>query len=143
MPRVDPEIISKNFDSVRARLFNQERLKDEIAESLHDLMSKNGIQQKDLAKRLGVSKSRVTRMLRGSKNLTLETVADVFMALGRSAHLRLDSLFEDTALPVRDDSRRSNTRWDVRNYEPTQVVFDNAAQDEVPLLRWTGNDRAA
>lgn len=64
--------------------FQRERLATEITELISRLMEEQGMSRADLAKRLGVSRARVTMMLRHGTNLTVNTIADIFTALNRT-----------------------------------------------------------
>lgn len=49
-------------------------------------MEETQITRAELARRLGTSKGYVTQLLDGTANMTLRTVSDVFVALGREFH---------------------------------------------------------
>lgn len=49
-------------------------------------LERQRISRADLAKRLGVSRSAVTQILSGTRNLTLALFADVMLALGLEVH---------------------------------------------------------
>jgi DNA-binding Xre family transcriptional regulator len=53
------------------REFEHELLYGEIAETVGALLAELGISQKELAERLGLSESRVSRILGGTENMTL------------------------------------------------------------------------
>jgi len=53
---------------------------DAVHTAIHDAMAASAIDQRRLAKRLGVTEARVTQMLNGG-NLTLKTVDRIFAAL--------------------------------------------------------------
>ena len=57
-----------------------ERLKDHLAVQLKALTKKKGINKKELAKRMGVSPSYVTKIF-SSENISLKTIAKVLVAL--------------------------------------------------------------
>ena len=57
-----------------------ERLKDHLAVQLKALMKKKGINKKELAQRMGVSPSYVTKIF-SSENISLKTIAKVLVAL--------------------------------------------------------------
>lgn len=59
----------------------------EATERLCGLMNELGVTQAELARRLGVSRPVVHRMLSGDTNLTLGTLADAFFVLGRAVHV--------------------------------------------------------
>jgi transcriptional regulator with XRE-family HTH domain len=64
------------------RLLAQEELIMEVTELLCQLLEKEGVSRRDLAKRLNRSKGFVSQLLNGGRNLTLRTVADIAAALG-------------------------------------------------------------
>jgi plasmid maintenance system antidote protein VapI len=66
----------------RQALFNQEVLKVDIGNLLYDCMSNGDVTPKQMAKRLGIKKKRIIRILAGYKNLKLREVADLFTELG-------------------------------------------------------------
>jgi transcriptional regulator with XRE-family HTH domain len=69
-------------DPVHMRLFQQERAIYESTELLEMLMSEQGINRTELAKRLGKTKGWVTQLLDGEANKTIRTFADAFAVLG-------------------------------------------------------------
>lgn len=58
------------------------QLADDIAVRLHALLRERGWSQSDLAGRVGKTKSYVSRVLAGTENVTLKTVAEFEAALG-------------------------------------------------------------
>ncbi|HEX6780836.1 MAG TPA: helix-turn-helix transcriptional regulator [Solirubrobacterales bacterium] len=54
----------------------------EAIETVAALLVSSDITRRELARRLGVSEARVTRILNGRENTTLKTVADLGWALG-------------------------------------------------------------
>lgn len=74
-------------DPVRRRLFEREALALQASEMILELMEKEGVNKKELAKRIGVSKAHVTQVLSGSRNMTVHTLADLVFALGRRVEL--------------------------------------------------------
>src|SRR5437588_12201455 len=70
------------------RVFQQERLILDATERICELMHEQDVSRTELALRLGKSKGYVSQMLDGTRNMTLRSVADFFLALGRAAHLR-------------------------------------------------------
>jgi cyanate lyase len=65
-------------------LFQQERLILGLAEAICAVMEEQGVSKAELAARLGKSRAFVTQLLDGRANMTLRTVSDVFLALGKS-----------------------------------------------------------
>ncbi len=71
----------------RMRSFQRERLATEITELVCELMSELHISRAELARRLGKSPPYVTKLLRSGSNLTVNTISDVFFALGKSVRV--------------------------------------------------------
>jgi len=67
------------------KVWQQERVIFEVTERICDLMREQGISRSDLAGKLVRSRGYVTQLLSG-KNLTLRTLSDVYLALGRQFH---------------------------------------------------------
>jgi transcriptional regulator with XRE-family HTH domain len=65
----------------------QERLLLEATERIAEAMVERNVTQAELARRLGVTPSEISMRLRGTRNLTLRTVADMIGALGYDAEL--------------------------------------------------------
>lgn len=68
-------------DPEKRKIFEQERLMVDATELLTFAMDLRGAKRHELAQKLGRSKAYITQMLRGTQNLTLRTLADVFHAL--------------------------------------------------------------
>ena len=63
------------------------RVTEDILVAMEDL----GISRSELAKKLGISKSRISQLLRGSSNMTIGTLSDIAYELG----LNLDKTFKE------------------------------------------------
>lgn len=61
----------------------------EVTEAICDLMKKQKINRVQLAKRLGRTKGCITKILNGSRGMSLKTVADIFGALNRSVEIKV------------------------------------------------------
>ena len=83
------------------RLFQQERLILAATERICEVMEQKDINRKRLAELLGTSKSFVTQLLDGSRNMTLRTLSDVFLALGYAVHIHTGSIAASFKSPVR------------------------------------------
>jgi DNA-binding Xre family transcriptional regulator len=68
--------------------FIYEGLKHDLAEQLKELMESKGISKKELAERMGVSPSYITRIF-GADNISLKTVAKVLAALEVNGRISL------------------------------------------------------
>ena len=71
-------------------------LAERLAESLNRLREEAGLNQKELAKRLGMSHATVHRLLRGDRGTTLRTLEDLCDALDCTPN----DLFEPGRLKV-------------------------------------------
>lgn len=69
--------------AARKRQFAQEQLIVMVAEQIWSAMEDANISKAELADVLGASKSHITQLLSGSRNMTLRSLADIATALGR------------------------------------------------------------
>jgi transcriptional regulator with XRE-family HTH domain len=74
-----------------AKLAAQELLIAEVTESIWQAMEQAGVNQTELAKRMGATKGHVSQVLNGSRNMTLRTLADICSALGRHPRLTFEA----------------------------------------------------
>jgi transcriptional regulator with XRE-family HTH domain len=69
------------------RIWQQERVIFEVTEKICELMDRENVTRAELADRLGKkTRGYITQLLSGNSNMTLRTVSDVFLALGRQFH---------------------------------------------------------
>ena len=66
-----------------------DRLAIEIGEQIVAHMERQEVSQSDLARRLGVSRARISQILRGSDNLTLKSIVAVAVGLDCRVGFRL------------------------------------------------------
>ena len=71
-----------------------------IVEELLQIMKKQGITRSELAKRMGVQPSRITSMMSGSNNFTIETLVRAGRAVGAELHQHFVPIKKPTAKPV-------------------------------------------
>ncbi len=71
------------------RIFLREELSYNVTEDFLVIMEDNSISKKELARRLGKSKSYITQILSGSRNMTLGTLSDICNALGFKPKIQL------------------------------------------------------
>ena len=84
------ELPSKYF--FRQRMKN--RIYDAVIAAVEDAAKANGMRKKDIAEKLGVNPSQVTRWLSGPANWEVDTISDLLFAVG--AELDIDAvLFAD------------------------------------------------
>ena len=89
----------KATDEERVRVFNRQRLKEEASMGIYALMRDTGVSRTELAERIGKSKPFITKILDGYHNFTLNTLADVFHALGYAVHFTLSRDCEELRRP--------------------------------------------
>jgi transcriptional regulator with XRE-family HTH domain len=73
-------------------VLEQEHLILDVTEMIVELMNERGVTRSELADRLGKTKGHVSQLLSGSRNLTLRTLSDIFVAL--------DFRLLPTAMPI-------------------------------------------
>lgn len=69
--------------------YQSELVKLTIADMLSSRLAELGLSRKELASRLGLSPSRVSQILAGYSNLTIETLVGVAMALDTKVYVEL------------------------------------------------------
>ncbi len=77
------------FSDAEERAYAREDLVFNVTEDLLIKMEELNISKVDLAKRLGKSKSYVTQMLSGSRNMTLSSFSDICFALGFKPEIKI------------------------------------------------------
>lgn len=92
--------MANNREVSRQMYGNRARLLEEASEGLHKLMHDCKVTKSELAKLLGVTPPAVTKLLEGSNNFKLETLADAYFVLGRSVHFVLGTDLDEMRLPV-------------------------------------------
>ncbi len=70
------------------RLYAQEKLILEVSERIMDVLEKRNLNRVQLADVLGTSKSHVTQLLNGTRNMTLRTLADIACKLNYRVAVR-------------------------------------------------------
>jgi transcriptional regulator with XRE-family HTH domain len=100
-------------DKRRRRIFEREALAFEASELICRLMEERKINKAELAKRMGASKSHVTQLLSGSRNMTMHTLAGLSFALGHKIEIK--------ALPLEGASERLAERRGIQTH-PTRLT---------------------
>lgn len=72
----------RDFTRAETRAFAREELAYKVTEDLLVLMEDMGVSKIELSRRLGKSRSYVTQILGGSRNMTLSSLSDICFALG-------------------------------------------------------------
>lgn len=78
-----------NASAERQQDYAAERLKVDVTEKIYEYMERQGVSKAQLAEKLGTSKSNVTQMLSGSRNLTLQSLAFIAIVLGLRVEVTL------------------------------------------------------
>ncbi len=81
----------KNENGNRARDLGRGSYLFRVTEDILVAMEDLGVSKSELAKKLGISKSRISQLLRGSSNMTIGTLSDIAYELG----LSLDKTFKE------------------------------------------------
>lgn len=89
-------------DPESMKLFQQERLILEVTEQICELMDEKEITRSKLAEMLGTSKGYVSQLLDGSANMTLRTLSDVLLSLGRTASIEMKPLQSQEGLATKN-----------------------------------------
>ena len=71
----------KDFSNAEERAFARERLVYNVTEDILVALEDRGVSKKELARRLGKSRSYVTQILSGARNMTLGSLSDICFAL--------------------------------------------------------------
>ncbi|OCH42322.1 helix-turn-helix domain-containing protein [Aliivibrio fischeri] len=77
------------FSNAEERADAREDLVFNVTEDLLVMLDELNISKADLAKRLGKSKSYITQMLSGSRNMTLGSFSDICFALGFKPEIKI------------------------------------------------------
>lgn len=72
------------------RLYQQERAIQELGDLICEVMCEQHVTRADLAKRLGCTRGNISHLLDGRANMTVQTISDVFTALGHTVHFNAE-----------------------------------------------------
>lgn len=81
-----------------------------VTEEIARLMASKNVNKAELARRLDVSKARVTHLLNGSPNLTIRTIASVATALGAETSVSFRDVDTTAGLPRLRSHREKSAR---------------------------------
>lgn len=84
----------------RDKLRNRFRFRDEVAHGIRTLLRDSGHRPAWLARRLDVSPARISKILDGSNNFEIDTLADLSIAFGRGVHIVFGIDGDEIRLPV-------------------------------------------
>ena len=88
--------------------FEFDRVAIDIGEQIVARMEERGMTQADLARAMGVSRARVSQILRGNDNLTLKSIVAVAIALALDC--RVEMLLKPVATEPDKDVQPSSTK---------------------------------
>lgn len=88
-------------DPKRRLLYEREALALDAAELISQLMQVARVNKTELAGLVGTSKSHITSLLSGSRNMTMHTLADLTFALGYKVEIK--------ATPLREAKKANRT----------------------------------
>lgn len=114
------------------RLYQQERAILDVTELICQLMDEEHVTRSVLAGRLGRSKGYVTQLLDGRANMTVRTISDVFVALGRALHFQDGALSRTVSaepwMVIRFDQPIARARpWAEVKVQATKTVYSRLA----------------
>ena len=79
-------------DPRRRRIYEREALAFDASELISSLMEDKGVNKVKLAELTGTSKSHITQLLSGSRNMTVHTLADLAFVLGHKVEMKATPL---------------------------------------------------
>lgn len=106
----------------RAELLNS--VHRELHRALRRMEAEEGLSRADIARRLGVHPSVISRRFNGTANLTLEVIADLSRAMGHRAKITLEALKDLSASRATNGNTRGMT-W----YIPTEISATGRGAD--------------
>ena len=116
-------VIDDMNDPEFRKLLAQEELILEVTETICELLENEKISRKGLADRLGKSKGFISQLLKGGRNLTLRTVADILHVLGYKVALK----------PYKEEGKRQERKIIVfqTSYTPPKKPVENWKELEI------------
>ncbi|MCU7906895.1 MAG: helix-turn-helix transcriptional regulator [Candidatus Thiodiazotropha sp. (ex Epidulcina cf. delphinae)] len=125
---------SKDFSNAEKRAFAREELVYNVTEDILVVLDDLGISKKELARRLGKSRSYVTQVLSGSRNMTLGSLSDICFAIGvkpKVVYVTVETKFDNIG-----DSR--NYHW---KNECSAVMNDDLIRRTENILDRRGREK--
>ncbi len=93
----------KEFSNAEEKAFAREELVYNVTEDILIALEDLGISKKELARRLGKSRSYVTQILSGARNMTLGSLSDICFAIGMTPKVNLSMETTFDILGVSED----------------------------------------
>lgn len=130
---------AKQLDAYK-REFNRGRFLEETSHGILQLMRTNDKRQAWLARRLGVSPPFVSKVLEGSHNFTLETLADFGLAFGRAVHIVWGTDLDEMRIPV-DEGASKEVLFGENNTTQSSAPFEQASS--YPIQKYRAQQQVA
>ena len=114
------------------RLFEQERVILDVTEMICELMEQENMSKSDLAQKVGTSKSHITQLLNGTRNMTLRTISDVLYHLGYAFDVDFKEITDFEQEFAQVDFQES---WSLKWIEEPRVAwpeYENKLQRKAP-----------
>jgi len=115
----------KEFSSAEKRAYAREDLVYNVTEDILVALEDLDVSKKELARRLGKSRSFVTQILSGARNMTLGSLSDICVALGAKPKISLTielQVAKEDFLWVNEDIAAKENTDDL--IQPSENVFD-------------------
>ena len=107
-----------HFSRAEDRALAREDLIYNVTEDVLVLMERLDVSKKELARRLGRSKSYVTQLLGGARNMTLGTLSDICFALGTAP--RITILDDDSGIT----GEYGEAHWEEEQEEASGIRYE-------------------
>jgi transcriptional regulator with XRE-family HTH domain len=115
-------------EDARAMVFAEEALVVDVQVLLLNWMEEKGISRAELAKRMGVSRARVTQLLSDEcKNLTIRSLARAAHALGETVEVKPTKSRRQSTIPAESPVQSNVVQlWSqAKSFDEVQVCFSN------------------
>lgn len=127
------------FSNAEERAFAREDLVYQITETLLMAMEDKDVSKVELARRLNKSKSHVSRLLDGSRNMTLASLSDMCFAIGITPEVKI---------PVDLPEKRKEASWSQASLKHELKTKQTSYKSEgniisVPSATWQSSKRVA
>jgi transcriptional regulator with XRE-family HTH domain len=117
-----------NQNEANAKLVAQEILITDVTEAIWKAIEETGITKADLAEKMGTTKSHVSQVLNGSRNMTLRTLADICFGLECEPTFHLEQKSQT--------NKWESIRYDVFSLKPSKVRYRQAGNVITPVNGW-------
>lgn len=79
----------KVFEDLDKKVLRQELIILDVTEQIWAVLNKRKLKKQELAKRMNMSKSNISQLLSGSRNMTLRSLSDIAYALDMDVKIKL------------------------------------------------------